>query len=471
MRHAACGGGSRVTGRGWIVAALVLGVATPAFAQEPRPRGPADVIERAREEATREGMRDAAEAADDPRGSEDDEEAMRRAHGGVDQATLRRVMGEGPPITTAEASDEVPAGAVRVTVVDQADEPVADAPVRLGILESGGNRRSQAKPTDEAGLALFEDLPTGNGQAYRVSVTHEGATYGADPFQLPADQGYQVRIVRLPVTHDTNVLLQAMGQTILELRNDRLGVMQQSQLMNMSDRTLVLPDAGVKVRLPEDFTGFQAQEVMTDQRLESTDDGFRLKGSIPPGKVDLMWKYDLPVGGTAMDFGFPMPFRTFRYRVVAEAIPGLEMSVSELGAVMRHEGRSGELLIAQGERGPEDPPLESLSIHLENIPGPGPWRWIAVAGALLLALAAVFLGAGGDRRAESQARAREEHKQRLLAEAVELERLRSEQEIGPEYHERRMNEVLIQLAALLKQDDRARGTQPDAAVADKPADT
>lgn len=460
-----------MTGRRWVLAALVLGVAAPAVAQEPSPRGPADIINRARENAAEKEMRDAVEAAEDTPAAKGDDDAMRRAHGGVDAATLRRVMGEGPPVTAAEASEEVPAGAVRVVVVDEADEPVVGAPVRLGILESGGSRRSQAKPTDDSGLALFEDLPTGKGQAYRVSVAHRGATYGADPFQLPADQGYQVRIVRLPVTHDDKVLLQFMGQTILELRDDRLGVMQQAQLMNMSDRTLVFPDAGMEVPLPEDFTAFQAQEVMTDQRLEATDAGFRLKGSIPPGRVDLAWKYDLPVEGTTMDVGFPVPFRTYRYRVVVEAIPGLEMSVSELSPAVRREARAGKLLVAQGERGPEDPPLESLSIHLEGIPGPGPWRWIAVAGALALAMAAVFLAAGGDRRAESQARAREEHKKRLLAEAVDLERRRAEGEIGPEYHERRMNEVLIQLAALLKQDDRARGTQPAGAAADKPTET
>ncbi|MFW6051944.1 MAG: carboxypeptidase-like regulatory domain-containing protein [Myxococcota bacterium] len=458
-------------------AALLLAVsalfgAGPLHAQEPPAKGPADIINRANEGTSRERMDRAAQQVDEAAGQEegagsDADEAVRRAHGGVDQAALRRMMGEGPPVATASASEEVEAGSVRVRVVDEQGEPVEGAPVRLGIMQPGGDRSSLAEPTDADGLAVFDGLATGSGQSYRVSVPHDGAKYGAPPFQLPVAQGYQVEIRRLPVTRDPRVLLQFMGQTILELRDERLSVTQHAQLMNMGDQTFVFPEQGLPVELPAGFTAFQAQEVMSDQRFQATERGFRLHGSIPPGRVQLAWMFDVPVDGSAMELDYPVPFRTYTYRVMTEAVPGLELEVRDMPQVVRRETEAGEVLLTQTRRGPEDPPLERVSIRVAGIPGPGPFRWVAVGGALALAFAGLLLGLRGARPLESDARAREERKRRLVAEAVELERMHARGEVGPRYRERRMDALLDELAVLLKAEDVDAATQSGASKPDK----
>jgi hypothetical protein len=456
------------------LAAILL--ASVAVAQEPAPKGPADIINRAREGAAQQDMRDAVRAGEEatPEAADGTAEegaqpagATEAAHAGMDQAALRRVMGQGPKVATAEPTGDVPAGAVRVHVVDGQGRPVAGQTVRLGIMVAEGGRRSETRETSAEGVALFDELPTGNDQSYRASILHDGAQVGAPPFQLPLDKGYDVRLIRLPVTRDARVLLQLMGQTILELRENRLRVTQQAQLTNMDEQTYVFPEEGHEVRLPEGFTAFQSQPVMTDQRLVPTETGFRVHGSLPPGPVNLMWAFDLPIEGTRLAFDVEVPWRTYVYRVVVDAIEGLQLEASDMPAARPVESRAGKLLLTQVERGPDLPPLDRINVRLTGIPGPGPWRWLAVGGGLLGLLLGVvgILRSGRDLAAE--ARAREERKQQLLAEAVELEQQRAGGEIGPSYHQRRMDAVKDELAAILKLEARDEGAQPAASATDK----
>lgn len=463
---------------------VLLGLASVVLAQEPA-KGPADIINRAQQGRTEQEMGRAVEAGEQAAGEppagapaqagpaaggdQPSDDAVQQAHAGMDEATLRRMLGGQGAAGVAQPSAEVPAGTIRVRVVDEQGDPVTDQAVRLGIMEGEGDRHSQAAPTDEQGHALFEGLPTGDAQAYRVSVPHEGATYAATPFRLPPNQGYHVQIRRLPVTEDPRVILLVMGQSILELRNERVHVTQHTTLLNMSDRTYVFPDEGMDVRLPDGFTALQSQESMTDQRVETTDSGVRLHGSVPPGRASLAWAFDLPVRGTRMDFGFPLPFRTYQYNVIAEAVPGMELAVDDMPPAEEREIEAGTFLVTQAQRSPDDPPLDYISIRLSDIPGPGPWRWIAVGGGAAFLLAGLFLAVRGGRRLEAESKARHERKEELLGEAVELERMFAREEIGPRYRQRRMDAVLDELAALLKLDDRDRRTQPKRAAADEKA--
>jgi hypothetical protein len=472
----------------WSVGILwVLGVAlaSPAVAQEPPAKGPADIINRAREGAAQKGMEDAArageqagerageqageQAAPPGDGTPADADAMAEAHGDVDPAALRRIMGQGESLAAAQATDALPAGTVRVRVVDGDGQAIPGQEVRLGIMVAEGGRRSETGVTDDEGVARFDGLPTGGDQSYRASVSYQGARYGASPFQLPPDRGYDVRLTRLPVTDQARVLLQLMGQTIVEIREQRLHVTQQAQLTNMGDHTYVFPPEGHEVRLPSGFTAFQSQPVMSDQRLSPTDSGFRVHGSLPPGPVTLMWAFDLPIQGTAMDFDVQVPWRTYVYRVVADAVPGMALDVEGMPPARPMDTESGKLLVTQTERRPEQPPLDRITVRLSGIPGAGPWRMWAVGGAVAFLLLGVFLALRGGRDVEGEARAREHRKGQLLAEAVELDKMRASDEIGPAYHQRRMEAVVDELAAILKLEERDRGTQPQAAATDKPA--
>ncbi len=373
-----------------------------------------------------------------------------------------------PNLAQADASDDVPVGTIRVTVVDGQGQPVPDAAVDVGVLAQGDRTRHNGR-TNEAGVAMFAELPTGTGQAYRVNVPHRGATYSTVPFQLPTDRGYDVRITRLPVTESDRYVFFHIFRVIVELKDERLHVTHQAELTNAGRETYVFPASGLRARLPEGATAFQAQRAMTDQRVEEVPNGYVLRGSIPPGTVQLAWAYDVPVDGETMRVPVDVPLRFFGLQVFSEAPPGLEMSVAGMPETQRIDNEGQPLWITQMRRGPTDPPIEQITVAISGSPGPGPLRWIAVVLALGFVLGGVFLFAqGGDVR-EAAVRARRRRREELLAEARELEADFESGEVGPEFRQKRRAEIVRALAVLLHEEEAAREQGASSAPAAKPA--
>ncbi len=367
------------------------------------------------------------------------------------------LSGETPEISSALPSREVPVGAIRVMVVDENGLPVEGIDVELAVMQQDGERDRNRQQTDDAGLTVFSDLPTGQAQAYRVNVYADGARLSSNPFQLPPDQGYHVSIIKLPTTRSARAVLLMLHRTFLELRAQRLHVVHQLQFVNLARQTYVFPTEGFEVALPEGATAFQAQEVMTDQRFTEGEGSFTLKGSLPPGRTNLVYAYDLELDGTELDFRAPVPFRTFAVRVEALASPDMRLNVEGMPEPEVRETEGHRLLITEMQREPTDPALEEIVIHLDGIEGPGPERWVALGAALvLLAMGLLFAYRGGaDDRAHA-ARSRKIQKADLLEQAAEIERMFEESEIGPKYRQRQMDAITAQLASLLREEEAAK---------------
>jgi hypothetical protein len=438
---------------------IVLAGAGPAAAQEAAPRGPAEVITRARESneaaAQARAALPSAEAelpAGHPEvGAAPAGEALPPGHPTVGAEQAARALRE-PEVAVARPSPDVPVGEIQVSVVDPDGSPAAGVSVRLGVMAQGGDRESKTAETDAEGRARFTELPVGSDQAYRVNVLHEGATYSSTPFRLEPDQGHQVRVLRFPVTHDPRALLQWIGGSFLEIKHERLHIIQQAELVNLAAETYVFPEGGLKVELPEGFTAFQSQAMMSDQRIVPNDDGFMLEGSLPPGRITLTWAFDVPIDGTALSFAQPMPFRTYQYVVASEAAPGLELEVDGFPPARLDEGQGRPHLATRIQRSPNEPAWERLTVRLAGIPGPGPYRYLAVGTALALLALGASLAIRAKGPLPGAARVREARRKELLAEARELEAAFGREEIGPKYHERRRREIVDELALLLRLD-------------------
>ncbi|HJK89776.1 MAG TPA: carboxypeptidase-like regulatory domain-containing protein, partial [Polyangiaceae bacterium LLY-WYZ-15_(1-7)] len=385
---------------------------------------------------------------------------------GVDAGSVRDALRGGRgEIATATASTSVPVGTIAIQVVDERGQGVPGASIRLGIMNADSSRDSRTAQTDAEGLFAFQDLPTGSGQSYRVNIPHQGATYSSTPFRLEPDRGHLVRVVRLPVTRDTRGLLQTIGQTMLEYRAGRVHITQQAQLANLGRETIVFGDEGLEVRLPRGFTAFQSGRVMSDQTLVPDEEGFHLKGSLPPGRTTLTWAYDVPLDGTDVHLSMPMPFRTFRYVVMTDHSEGMALRVEGMPDGEARESNGRKFLVSQIERSPGDAPWDRLAITVEGIPGPGPLRWLAVGGAIVLLIFGLLLATRGGDQAGALARAREARREELLEDAAEVERLFAANEIGPKFRTRRMEEIVAELASLLRLDEAAstsRETPPPA---------
>jgi len=376
-------------------------------------------------------------------------------HGGAPMdPTLERAFRE-PRVASADPSPALPAGQIRIRVVDERGAPVPNQAVLLGVMRQGGDRERTPGETDASGVYTYTELPTGSGQAYRVNVPRDGAMYSSTPFQLPTGIGYDVRVEVRPTVRSDRSLLLVMGQTMIELRDERLHIIQQVRLSNLAAATYVFPEGGTRIELPDGYTAFQTQAVMTDQRVvELAGEGLKIEGSLPTGQVTLAWAFDLPVTGSEMEIELPNPFRTFQYRVISTAPRGLSMDVEEMPTPVRFEDQGQPLLGTEIQRSPDQPALSAIRIRVRGIPGPGPQRWIAVGIASVLVALGVLLAARRG-RTDGGAAHRARRREQLIAEAAQLEADFTAGEVGPEHRQSRRAAIVRELAVLLYQDERA----------------
>jgi len=379
------------------------------------------------------------------------------AFGQEDQLVVDRVLGNVAELVTSTVDSDLPAGTITVVVVDAANAPVAKQPVRLGIMEQSGSRESEMGMTDERGSCSFTGLATDARHSYRVNVPYAGARYSSTPFRLDLEKGQRVRVVRLDTTTDDRRVFQVLGRTMIEFREDRMHITQDARLTNLGDETYVFPEGGMAIRLPDGFKAFETSAMMTDQQLTATDDGLSITGSIPPGRVNLMWAYDVPVSGSSVSVEQRVPFPTMEYQVVSDYVDGMSLEVEGFQVARVHEGGDRRFLVAGLMRRPGDPPIDPLRIHIRGIPGGGPLPYLASAVALVLGIwGFLFLVRPADQTV-ALAEVREARRNKLLDEIVHLEGQRAAEVIGPKFYEHRRRELTDELAIVLRMQSEATG--------------
>jgi hypothetical protein len=324
-------------------------------------------------------------------------------------------------------------------------------------MEQSGKRESKTCLTDEQGLCLFEGLATDSKHSYRVNAPHGGARYSSTPFRLEESRGHHVRVMRLDTTNDESRVFQVLGRTMIEFRDNRAHITQEARLTNLGDKTYVFPDGGLKIRLPDGFKAVNVRESMTDQQITGTDEGVDITGSIPPGRANLMWTYDVPVGGTELAFEQTVPFATMEYQVVSDYVDGMTLEVEGFQTARMHEGGDRRFLVSGLMRRPGEPPIDPLRIRIRGIPGGGPLPYVATAIAFVfLVLGFVFVTRPADPSA-AVAEVREQRQAALLDEIAALEGQRAAESIGPSFYQQRRRELTDELAIVLRMKSEAAG--------------
>lgn len=468
---------------GCAVSALWLGVA--AAQEAAPPTGPAQIFQRSAVD------RDARDRALAERASEEAAEAQ-RANAAVDAATPAPASPHGataaapervpsaqeaaaaegqdaphdhahamlspPSMPTAEEAVDLPAGSIAIEVTDPKGAPYPDAQIVLGVMSSSSARTEQRATADRTGRYTFKGLATGSQQAYRVNVLYGGSKFSSTPFRLPDHTGYRARIPLKETTRNDRLFVQLVGQTVVELRDDRLHITQQARLANAGESVFVLPQDGVIIPLPEGHTAFQWQDQMTDQKGEEVaGKGFRLRGSFPPGTVTLAWTYDVPRSGSSARIPVNLPWKTYTYRVISEAPDGLSLRVADFPEPERVKSEGRWLWFTQIQKDATSPMLAPFTVRLDGIPGPGPGRWVA---ALVAALLAAFGLSQAFKRGDDSVDRKlfiEKRKAQLLAEARAVDAEHARGESGPEYFARRLSEIETELALLLRDEESMKG--------------
>lgn len=372
-----------------------------------------------------------------------------------DQAVVNRVLGNVPELVTSVVDESIPAGTIRVRVVASDDAPIPKQPIRLGVMEQSGQRESKACMTDEQGVCEFAGLVTDSKHSYRVNAPYDGARYSSTPFRLDASSGQRVQVVRLATTTDASRIFQVLGRTMVEFRDDRAHITQEARIANLGDTTYVFPEGGLQIRLPEGFKAIETMKVMTDQQLTATDEGLDISGSLPPGRANLMWTYDIPVSGSSMSIEQPVPFATMEYQVVSDYVDGMSLEVEGFQVARVHEGGERRYLVAGLMRRPGDTPIDPLRINIRGIPGGGPLPYIAAAIAFILGIFGLFLVLRPADPSAAVARLRQERQAELLNEIASLEGERAKEAIGPTFYEQRRRALTDELAIVVRMQSEA----------------
>lgn len=429
----------------WALVVALCGVVGGALAQ---PKGPADVITGAREAREKKELADSSKRASPLPKNLD----AAHAHAAAGMGAGRQDTGSyGAPVKS------LPPGSIRVRVVNAHGGKVAKQKVSIGIMESDGNRRTVTGVTNAAGQYVFSGLAFGDKQAYRARVEVNGATVASQPFRLPMDRGYSVRLMQPQTTQDPSQVVLYVGAVSVELQEERLKIAQQLRLVNAGTAHFVFPEGGMKIALPEGFMAFQSQETMTDQQVSSNEDGVVIEGSLPPGEAStLLWGYDLPVSGTEMTIALNNPFTTFAYRVLADAAPGLQIKVDEMPPVQQVDNNGAHYWLTETTRKEEGGRFEKIVIRLSGIPGPGPSRWIAASLALLVLVLGVAMSGRSNSVEEEAKQGLQVRKSELLSQLADLSGDREREEIGPEYFDDEKSRLTDALAVVLWEEEQLR---------------
>ena len=197
--------------------------------------------------------------------------------------------------------------------------------------------------------------------------------------------------------------------------------------------------------------------VMTNQQLTATDEGLQITGSISPGRVNLMWSYDIPLEGTSILIEQAVPFPTMEYQVVSDYVDGMSLEVEGFQVARVHEGGDRRFLVAGLMRRPGDPPIDPLRIRIRGIPGGGPLPYLAAAIALIFVVLGFVLLLRPADQSQALAEVREHRRAQLLEEIASLEGQRVAESIGPTFYEHRRRELTDELATVLRMQSEATG--------------
>jgi hypothetical protein len=361
------------------------------------------------------------------------------------------------PMQSAARDDAtLPPGSITVEVRDGEGKGLAGAEVTLGIVENsiakGESRQRRSATTDAGGSAVFAGLDRATAFAYRVSVSREGASYAAPPFNMPtAPVGVRATIFAYPTTGEVEkAAVASQGILYIEMRDEVLQFEQGYRIYNLGGTTW-LP-GGLAVDLPAGAKAFTSQKAMSDVVWDASGTVAKLRGTISPGMHDTAYRYQLSSPDTEelnLDIGILPHVQSFR--VIVEAPKGLTMEVEGFPPAQPTTNGNGQRILFTERDTPKlDPGFRRVRVRLGNIPVRPQGRWVALGLAIASVIGAVY--AATRLRGQLAAQNSDElqaARAKLLDELEALEKAHKSGEVGPKTYDRVKRALLDSLARVL----------------------
>jgi hypothetical protein len=319
----------------------------------------------------------------------------------------------------------------------------------INSVAKGDSRKHLQATTDAGGRAVFSGLDLASNVAYRVSTGYEGGSFAATPFQLAQARAMHVVLHVYHVAHDiAQALIVAEATVACEVREDRLQVEEALAIYNLG-RTAWQPD-GVRMKLPDGFTAFNAQASMSDQGVDVDGTSARLRGTFSPGRHAIEFRWQIPWSGTSeVDLAVGMPPHVAIARVMLPATSDIKLGVQGFPpAEVRHDQQGQSFLVTERRLRPEDPKLGSLAIEIRDLPTRGAGPHVAAFLAACCVLMGISAAAAGQARAAPK-RDLKAGRGAILADLAELERSHRAGDVGPKTYEKARRDLIDALARTL----------------------
>lgn len=357
-------------------------------------------------------------------------------------------------------ASDLPPGVLEVRVIDRRFMELGGRTINLHVtrqsIEQGTTESLVTAQTDERGVARFEGLGTDSDHHYRVSLSEGPANYRTAAFSFsPKGGGIRAFIPIFPVTQNLQeAVILSRALLLVVPRDDVFTFEVMWRIENYGKHTWV-PN-NVVFDMPDGFKAFQAEEMRGDGRFVPVgDDQLRLEGTFPPGRHDVLFRFQLPnKGDPELAFDFPTTLHMGFLRVMVDASPTMTLSVDGFETPEETRNREGQrrLTTARDYLGEKTRAPDHVRVHIGGIPTPSRGRNVAASLAGLIALAGLGQALGRRRRPQNRAPLSPEDLRRaeelLLNELVEVEKAFARGAIGRKMRERTRQQLLEAFARL-----------------------
>jgi hypothetical protein len=358
------------------------------------------------------------------------------------------------------ATDLAP-GQIEVRVLDRRFKELGGRTVTLKVMhqsiERGNSESTVTAVTDDQGIARFDGQATESDYQYEALISEGKANYPSGPFGFSSKGGgVKVFIPMFPNTSSLNdavILSRALLAVIPRDETFNLEVLWRIE--NYSQKTWIPED--VVFKMPAGFKALQAEEMQGDGRFVAAgDEAVKLEGTFPPGKHDLMFRFQLPnEGKPTLSFAFPTFLHVGFFKVMVDVSPTMTVKPPPgFSEVQETRNRDGQRRLVTGRDflSEKIPSPSEIPIEITGIPTPSKGRSVAASLAAVIALGGMASSFGLRRRKAARSALTPEDLQRaeelLMTELIELEQAFARGSIGRKMRDRTHQQLLEAFARL-----------------------
>jgi hypothetical protein len=362
------------------------------------------------------------------------------------------------------------------TVVNSShgDAPLAGQPVTLVEVAGGQAANAATAMTDGAGRFTFANITPDDTTSFVLTVQYQGGVFTSSSFDSTQLGAQPVTLHVFDTTADDSTVLVALTTLVLDEPKARAGLISIAESVtvyntgNMAYVATVQPTATkpmnlLRFALPSGARNIVLGAGFATVQVIQAPTGFGVTATIPPGKSEFAFAYDVPYTGASFAVATRAEYAT--RQVVALMPTDLRLDAGDFSVRPPIDAAGGHFQLLEQNNVAAG---KTLTFTLRSLPLPGEPQYLdakTLAGiggllALLLALVLAFYLRRGDlapllrlagvaspvRRAVAP---RDVERRALLRQHLALDDLRVADKLGEAEYLRRRDELRARLRALL----------------------